>query len=374
MGPVKGDEGDENQEDVIDDSAWGEGLGDLKEIENVKLDAGDQLIDPTPGKSIADYWADNSQHPAVHIAAGSFSSAMEILSKACGIADFKPLKPYFMALYASGHSVMPVTPSMLPLSIPLQKDLRVNNEQNKDSSLPAIFTVTVDELASKKMILAQNAVSKNQLEEALVIFRQIMHQLLFVEIQNRKEERVVLDLIRSCAEYVTAMKLELARRGLPASDALRGAELAAYFTKCKIQNKHLLLGLKAAMTTSFKLDNFIYAAGFANRILKMSPQENLAKQAKLALQTKDQKPYNKQEMRYDEKNMFVICNGTFTPIYAGGEKTQCAYCGSTYQPTYTGQLCSVCQIGKIGGSALGLYKYISQFNVQSSQDMEDSGW
>jgi len=53
---------------------------------------------------------------AEHIAAGGFQTAMSLLHRQLGVANFEPLRPLFMDLFAASHAVMPGLaglPSML---------------------------------------------------------------------------------------------------------------------------------------------------------------------------------------------------------------------------------------------------------------------
>jgi len=366
----RGEEQQPHEEEELDDSQWGEGIDegiDTTQLNETNEES--ELVNATPGRSVIELWPDNSQHPADHAAAGSFNTAMEILSKASGIANFKPLKPYFMSLYTGSRVVMPATPSLPSMTQPLERTI------GPHESLPELANSSVEDLLNKKQVQAFNATSKAQLEEAVTLFRDIMYSSLFIIAENKNTERIIAEIVRRSSEYVTALRLEITRRSLPATEVLRGAELAAYFTRCKLQERHLLLGLKSAMTTSYKLENYLYAAGFANKLLKLNPQANLAKQAKVVLQAKDQKSSNKCEMKYDERNPFVVCNISMTPIYAGSDKVHCPFCGASYLPQYKDQLCTVCEIAKIGVNAIGLYKYVQQFRtVDIQQSSTGIGW
>jgi coatomer protein complex subunit alpha (xenin) len=45
-----------------------------------------------------------------HAAAGSFSSAMSLLHRQLGVANFEPLRPYFLDLYTASHAWVPGIP------------------------------------------------------------------------------------------------------------------------------------------------------------------------------------------------------------------------------------------------------------------------
>ncbi len=46
------------------------------------------------------------QLAAEHAAAGSFQSAMSLLHRQLGVADFEPLRPYFIDLYTASHATV----------------------------------------------------------------------------------------------------------------------------------------------------------------------------------------------------------------------------------------------------------------------------
>ena len=88
------------------------------------------------------------------------------------------------------------------------------------------------------------------------MLREIMRQLLFIPILSKKDEREFKETLSTCCEYVIAFRMELQRKVIQNSDTKNAVELAAYFTRCKLQNTHIMLGLNSAMDVSFKLKNF----------------------------------------------------------------------------------------------------------------------
>ena len=64
----------------------------------------------------------------------------------------------------------------------------------------------------------------------------------------------------------------------------------------------------------------------------------------------EEKPTDKYTLDYDERNPFVICAYSLTPIYAGSESVKCSYCDATYKPEYRGKLCVICNLGTIGNT------------------------
>jgi len=56
---------------------------------------------------------------------------------------------------------------------------------------------------------------------------------------------------------------------------------------------------------------------------------------------------------YDERNPFVVCNASFTPVYRGSELAHCSYCRAPYAPNYKGSVCEGCSMGLVGGEGTG---------------------
>lgn len=61
------------------------------------------------------------------------------------------------------------------------------------------------------------------------------------------------------------------------------------------------------------------------------------------------------KLNYDEFNPFDICALSYTPIYRGNEKVECAMCGAKFTPENKGKLCvKICEVAQIGKSAQGI--------------------
>lgn len=65
-------------------------------------------------------------------------------------------------------------------------------------------------------------------------------------------------------------------------DPLRQLELAAYFTHCVLQPRHLALALRSAMTISFKLKCFQTCSHFCRRLIELNADEKMTVQARQA--------------------------------------------------------------------------------------------
>jgi len=81
-------------------------------------------------------------------------------------------------------------------------------------------------------------------------------------------------LIKRLVEYVTAMRIELERKQILASnpnEVVRITELSCYMTLCGMDNAHKFLVFRNAMNANYKAKNFITAAHFARMVLDLEP-------------------------------------------------------------------------------------------------------
>jgi len=173
---------------------------------------------------------------------------------------------------------------------------------------------------------------------------------------TRQQVGELKELLRICREYVTGLRLELARK--QTSEPKRIIELAAYFTHCNLQPAHTMLSLRSAMTLAFKAKLMLSAASFARRLLELNPKPEIATQARKVVQLCDASPSEAFSLDYDERNPFVVCNKTLTPVYRGTALLSCSYCKAPYyaSPEHKGALCSTCGLGEIGGESVGMYE------------------
>ena len=86
----------------------------------------------------------------------------------------------------------------------------------------------------------------------------------------------------------------------------------------------------------------------------MNPKPDLATQARKVIQLSEQQPGDAFKYEYDERNPFVLCNATLTPIYRGSALTRCCLCKASYLPSSKGSLCMTCGLAEVGGDAPGI--------------------
>jgi len=308
---------------------------------------------PTSGQSAADRWARDSPLAADHFAAGSFDSGMAMLQRQLGIINFAPLKPYALALAGASHALRHGPVSTPPVLTPLTRE---GTAPRNGGTLPAL-SITLPTLV-ERLRLGYTSTTGGKFVEALGHFRFVLQAITLCAVDSRKAVAELKELQSICKEYITAIQIELARK--EATEPKRQAELSAYFTHCQMQPAHAILSLRSAMTVAYKMRNFNAAASFSRRLLDLHPKAEIATQARKVLQLCEQNPGDAVPLEYDDRNPFVVCNASFTPIYKGSKLERCSYCGAAYKPENKGRLCDVCNLGEAGGEATGLVCYANQ--------------
>jgi len=200
---------------------------------------------------------------------------------------------------------------------------------------------------------AYKLTTEGKFTEALKLFQSLLLMIPLVVVETRKEVEDVKELQAIAREYTNALRIELGRKELK-DDPARQAELAAYFTHCNLQPIHLSLSLRSAMSIFFKLKNFDTAATFCRRLLEQNPPPKVAQQARQVLAACEKSPGDAVDLKYDARNPFVTCAKTFVPVYRGTKDVECPTCGSHFTVACKGELCPVCEMGKIGMDAGGL--------------------
>jgi coatomer protein complex subunit alpha (xenin) len=316
-----------------------------------------------PGSSEAEHWLRNSPIAADHAAAGSFDTAMTLLTRQAGITDFNPLKPYFLSAYQGSRAFLPGAgaASLPSLEIPLRRNV---DEEEISKVLPAQAR-SVRDITAGELQDAYKAVNTNKLEEAEDLFRGILWKLAMTVGKDAVEGQEILDLIILCREYLLGVGVELARRQHLAShpeDVSRQLELAALFTHAQMQPPHQQLALRTAMNESRKVGNLKMAAGFAKRLLDLKPSNPKVEQlAQSVITAADRNPRDAVLVSgYDaHERDFVICAGSQVLIPAGGQGAiEDPFTGAKYLPEFKGSTCRISRISEVGKVGSGLRTWI----------------
>jgi len=340
-----GEEEDGDEEGGWDSDGLDDVLGDLPTPVHGKGYSG--FAAPTKGTSAASRWSQQSASVGDMVAAGSFEIAANQLRSELGIVSLAPLKSIFMSIALGSHCAVPgIAPSPAHMQA-----MQRNYKTTSATAGSPLVGITLDSL--KTQAQAGGAFfQKGKFEESHSAFLKVLQQVPFVVCDTRPALNELKHLMKTCREYVLGLCIETKRKAEGSKP--RQCELAAYFTNCALDPAHLVLVLRQAMMLNVKLKNFTIASSFARRMLEMNPNQKQAAEARKVMAAADANNTNAVQINYDEKNPFVVCGHSYTPLYRGTATTKCAYCGASYSMDYKGQICNVCQIGEIGLDAPGL--------------------
>lgn len=117
--------------------------------------------------------------------------------------------------------------------------------------------------------------------EAIEKFRQLLHSILMLAVDNKQEIAEAQQLLEICREYLVGLLMEVKRKEMPKTteeEQKRICEMAAYFTHCQLQPIHQILTLRTAATLLFKLKNLKTCGSMCRRVLELGPKPDVAQQ------------------------------------------------------------------------------------------------
>lgn len=341
------DEGEE------DDGGW--------DMEDDDLDIGDKFDDVPESQEdevaatkvegadgeIA-HWLRNNKTAAGYVAVGAFDQAASLLNKQLGVSNFEPLRRRFMEVYSCNKLYLPGVDDL-----PAMKDyIRADNDDDDPNKfrplIPGFDTL------EEKLSAAFKFFRSNNLSMSIATFREIVYTIAVLTVDGEDEVAKCDDVLTLCREYILGLSIELERRSLDPSQVERNLELAAYFTRAKLQNAHKVNALQVAMLQSFKFKNYSSASFFASELLSIVSTGPKAEQAQKIKARADTISSDAVEVDFDPYAEFDICCASFTPIYKGSPSVSEALVGAKYKPQYQGEVCRITEITTIGAPASGL--------------------
>lgn len=362
---LNGDVADEA--DANDDDGWGGefdiddgGLGDVDADATAAADQEDEFgvtgdadpedgqyyVPPTPGPGVEARWKRSSKLVGQLAAAGAFEDAMKLLKQQIGVGSFEPLREAFMACYAGARGAITATPNMPPGAAYF----------GTKSDMDTPWTAITLSLVRDRFKTGQQRFQSAKFAEATKHFKAVLAFVPLLVLSSSEEEAEARKVLTLCREYLIGLKLEaVGKKAKGEGDVARQVQAAALFSKCDMAPLHVQLALRAAMKTAYDTENFVLAAGFARRLLELSPAPQLAQSARKVMQVCDKNMTNKVEVDYDERREYTLDSGALVPVY-GGEKEllRCPYCGACYGHDHDHETCTVCGIGVVGAEADGL--------------------
>ena len=232
-----------------------------------------------PGSSEADQWARNSPLAADHVAAGSFESAMQLLSRQVGAVNFEPLKPRFMEIYQASKTYLPASTGLPPLV----NYVRRNTDETDPRKVLPVIPRDLESITSTDMAEGFAAMKNNKLDSGVQIFKRVLQSLLVNVVASAAQVDEAKAAIAKAMEYALAMSIELERRKMGEEDLKRQLELSAYFTVPKMEVAHRQLALMAAMKLAFSRKQFSSALSFANRVIANGGAPKLVEQVRMSV-------------------------------------------------------------------------------------------
>ncbi|KAJ5075405.1 coatomer subunit alpha [Anaeramoeba ignava] len=340
---------EDNSSQTIDNqNAWLDGvdidLGELPQNSNLldNLDSQNKqpqtiYVVPIHGKFKSEKSFESSEIVSDHVSTGSFKIAFHLLNKQIGVINFKPLKNLFLNTYLGTHSTLFGFSNLNPIPLEI-----TSFQTEKSLSIPLKM-----EIIKKEFKKALDLTTSGKFSESMKIFQNILFSIPLLIVDDLSEVKEAQKLITICKEYITAFKIEEERRK-SSKDIKRSLEMSCYFTHCNLSLNHLILSLRSAMFLNFKAKNYGIALTFAKRVLELGANQELSEKARKIASFCEKNQNNAIKINYDERNPFVICSHSFTPIYRGNQKISCPYCGASYLPKFADKLCNICEKCQIG--------------------------
>eukprot|EP00658_Telonema_sp_P-2_P076922 TRINITY_DN6844_c0_g1_i18.p1 TRINITY_DN6844_c0_g1~~TRINITY_DN6844_c0_g1_i18.p1 ORF type:complete len:716 (-),score=247.04 TRINITY_DN6844_c0_g1_i18:224-2371(-) len=320
--------------------------------------SGAGFVLPREGESYHKHWTNTSHLAAHHIAAGAFDSAIDLLKRQIDLCDAKPLSKPFMGIWAAANASMPSFGIMPSHSFALATRPSDDDMSAKHSPLVPRMLAQLTERING----GYDAVTERRFEDAIGIFQSVMHNCLLCIVDDRKELSQLQGLIGICKEYIFAASMEVYRKTV--TDAGNVVELAAYFTHCNLQNPHLVLSLRQAMTLAYKQKCFATAIILARRVLDYDPDMETSTRARKIIAA-GEKEGGKDAIKldYSDRNPFQLCVVDRVPMYRGTvEPVKCSFCFAVSKPQHAGKTCPICEIAKLGGEGAGMINGTFQLN------------
>lgn len=294
------------------------------------------------------HWLRNNKTAAGYVAAGAFDQAASLLTKQLGVVKFEPLRKRFLEVYSSNKLYLPGVDELPAMRDYIRED---NDEDRPEKFRPFIPGY---ESLEEQLSVAFKHFRANNLPDAIAAFREIIYTIAVMSVSDEEQEAKCDDVLTLCREYILGLSIEMERRSLDASNVKRNLELAAYFTRAKLQNAHRVNALQVAMLESFKNKNFTGASYFAGELLQIVSTGAKAEKAQKIRAKADSISSDAVEIDFDPYAEFDICCASFTPIYKGDAVVTETLVGAKYKPEYKGQVCRITDITSIGAPASGL--------------------
>uniref|UniRef100_A0A7S2ZU57 Coatomer subunit alpha n=3 Tax=Rhodosorus marinus TaxID=101924 RepID=A0A7S2ZU57_9RHOD len=317
--------------------------GDDFEVDAVEqaVQMKDYFVPPPPGPGVTVRWTRSAKLVGDLVAAGAFDDAMKLLSRQIGCKSFAAFDDVFRSVYLGCRASVP---GLVNMPSPM-----VHMSRGVDQPKVAVTLESVTNLVHS----ARDSFAARKFNDAKALFSTVAASVPLLVLGTDKEVKEAVDMLTSSREYLLALACDRCRgEAKAAGNTAREVQLAAMFTHCELLPAHKILALRTAMKIAFDAKCFIFASGFARRLIDGNP--NPPSQALKMIQYCDQNMTNAHEVDYDDRRDFVVEASQLVPLYAGQGRKDCSYCKANYRPECAGSTCTLCEIGSVGFSAEGL--------------------
>jgi coatomer protein complex subunit alpha (xenin) len=222
---------------------------------------------PQLGNPLSLTWCADSSHAADHFAAGAVENAIQLLHRQIAASQMSVLKPIASTVFLGSHGYLPGAFHTSSVRQYLSRE----SAKAQFPSLPFSVSYLLESLKQ-----AYRLFTAAQMEECKSTLESIIRTIPLVSVASKTESDDLKELVGICREYLISLKVKALLD--QSTDVSRTLELAAYFTHCNLQSKHLVLALKTAMATAFKnkvsicsystVSSFV-TFSFPRRILRM---------------------------------------------------------------------------------------------------------
>lgn len=341
-GIVDDDEGKGGEDDVKQDdeeNGWDLGL----DMDDTMPASSGAFVAPVQGESMQEKWMKKTHVPGEIAAAGFFGQALLELQRQIGLMNAEPLKPHFIEAYQAANATVTMFANVPSLTIPISVESGYGLAPARGLSISAL---------KEELNRGYNETRRGAFASALVVFKNIIQSIPLIICNTEAEKKEVLGIVKTCREYIIGLSMQLEIKS--SSNNARKAELAVYFTHCKLQPAHLMLTLKSALSIATKSKFMGLAASVAKRIAAITKAPTDLQRARKLEEDRKQEAGKEPHLNYDERNPFKVCCGSMTPIYKGLPRVICPFCRARYQPQYRSSLCKVCELCSVGADVPGL--------------------
>ncbi|KAA8491996.1 Coatomer subunit alpha [Porphyridium purpureum] len=314
-------------------------------VADTETDHSVYYVPPKAGVGIEARWTRSSKLPGELVAAGAFDEAMKLLARQVGACMFGPMKEIMSSVYLGCRGATPASMNTRSNALFVKSALGPDRP----------YCMLTLPFVKERFSAGAQLFTQGKFSDALAVFAKLLLCIPLVVVGTMEDVNEVKATLGLCREYVMGLLLEQQQRKAKADgNAAAQMQLSALFTHCKLAPAHAQLTLRAAMGAAYSTKNFIFASGFARRLLDSSPKPDLAASARKMIQFCDQNMSNACEIDYDDRRDFVLNMGTLQPLYTGSPRDECPLCAAQYSPEFKSTVCVVCKVAKVGASAEGL--------------------